>query len=193
MDATKEQLKAKRDSLIIKLKEKLSSLSHDDRTVELESEINKMITAIDKIDFELSKMENRIICSNNTISLCEKEQEQTIFYIYLNYCGRRIGHILLQPNSSYCNIGCTILEEYRGHGYFFQALCLIVDYIYSKGIKNIELFAENDNIASLKTIEKFNNLVSATKIEKNESETIYHFELSEKSMPLQNKSIPQRK
>ena len=54
----------------------------------------------------------------------------------------------------YGDIGYAILEEYQGNGYAYQALCLLLKYLYSNGINSIKLRAATSNKASIRTIEK---------------------------------------
>lgn len=57
---------------------------------------------------------------------------------------------------SYYNghIGYEVDEEYRGHGYSFQAAKLVLPVAKAYGMEYIYLVCDEDNIASYKTIEK---------------------------------------
>ena len=57
---------------------------------------------------------------------------------------------------SYYNghIGYEVDEEYRGHGYSYQAAKMVLPVAKAYGMKRIYLVCDEDNIASYKTIEK---------------------------------------
>ena len=194
MNPTKEKLIEKRKELIARYNELDYYSYYYKLTKEQEDELQKIIKEIKKLDLEIFEIE-RNKGSNGTIYIYQSTKSNPYeFDICLNENNNKIGNIIVQPAAYYFNIACTIYEEYRGNGYFFQALCLLVNYLYyEEGVQRIELFAENDNIPSLKTIEKFNNIIGATEIENDGTETTYYYELNEKNMPLQNESYLQRK
>ena len=70
-----------------------------------------------------------------------------------------IGRMVFRYGSSkqlrYCGqIGYHIETDYRGHGYAYQALCLLLDQLKEKGIERVTITCAKDNVASQKTIEK---------------------------------------
>ena len=202
MPETKEQLLARLDELrevYAELDEKYYQLEarysrKHPEVIKIVEELNKICDEAEKIELEIFERE-RTKGSNGTIFIRQSEIKfDDTFDICLCDTKEVIGDIGYQEEAycpairSYCdNIAYHIYNPYhRGHGYAFQALCLFVNYLYSeKDIKQIQLFAHNNNIPSLKTIEKFNTLVNAVKIGKDEWETCYYFELNEMNMPLQ--------
>ena len=66
---------------------------------------------------------------------------------YIQYRGQFTGN---------CgDIEYSIIESFRGHGYAYRALSLLGDILSQNGINELWIAAENDNIASIKTIEKY--------------------------------------
>lgn len=201
MPETKEQLLARLDELreiYVELDEKYYQLEarysrKHPEVIKIVEELNKINDEAEKIELEIFERE-RTKGSNGTICIRQSERnDDTHFDICLCDNNEVIGSIIDQKRAycpttrSYCdNIAYRIDSEcHRGHGYAFQALCLFVNYLYSENVESIQLFARNNNIPSLKTIEKFNTLVNAVKIGKDEWETYYYFELNEMNMPLQ--------
>lgn len=58
--------------------------------------------------------------------------------------------------SSYIgDVGYVIEKEYRGHGYAYQAICLLSEYLKENGIDDVWISTYCSNTPSVKTIEKF--------------------------------------
>ena len=53
------------------------------------------------------------------------------------------------------NVSYKIDEKYRGNNYALMALKLMSTDLYKKGVEELLISAKKDNIASIKTIEKF--------------------------------------
>lgn len=79
------------------------------------------------------------------------------YYFIALHDGQIIGHISYRGlhSSNYGDIGYEIDEEYRGNGLAYRALCLLGEILLENGINEAWIAAEGDNIASIKTIEKY--------------------------------------
>ena len=55
------------------------------------------------------------------------------------------------------SIGYCVLPNYRGNGYAYKALKLLTSYLSEKGVDKVSIVAEEKNIGSIKTMEKFKN------------------------------------
>lgn len=84
----------------------------------------------------------------------------TIFYDILDKEGKRIGSIDLRLENRgdmyyYGNVGYTIIKDYRGHGYAYEA-CLILFEIAKQefNMKELIITCSPENIASYKTLVK---------------------------------------
>lgn len=83
--------------------------------------------------------------------------------IYLHNTQIEIGNIEYRgsvKNEWLGDIGYTISRKYRGNNYAYKALKLITPLIASKGINKVTITADENNIASIKTIEKFGGIPS---------------------------------
>lgn len=78
-----------------------------------------------------------------TIYLCNTE-------IYIGFIDYRFV-----KTDNIGDIGYGILPKYRGNHYALRALNLICDSIIKRGINEVIICAKCDNIASIKTIQKF--------------------------------------
>lgn len=83
------------------------------------------------------------------------------YYFICLHDGSVMGPIVGEINcrgchtSNYGDIEYTIIESFRGHGYAYRALSLLGDVLKENGINEVWIAAENDNIASIKTIAKY--------------------------------------
>lgn len=108
-----------------------------------------------------------------------KDYVPDYYYIVLEESKECIGTMLLQ--SSY-NIGIRLFEGYRGKGYGYRSLCLLIDFLLGRGVKNFELFARASNLASLRVLEKINEKYGAARIRKDKYETVYYYDYNEKEI-----------
>ena len=88
----------------------------------------------------------------------------------IQVAGQSIGGMVYRYGTKaqlqYCgHIGYHIDESYRGHGYAYQALCLLEKVLSAKGIDHVRITCEKNNIPSKKTIEKLQ--VKTCYLEKN--------------------------
>lgn len=107
--------------------------------------------------------------TNGIIDL--RRQDEYSYYICLHDTNNIIGEIQYRGyhfDSLLGDVGYRIEPEYRGNKYAFQALVLLSELLYERGISDFWISTCNDNIASLKTIERYGGILI-----KNES--IYDF------------------
>ena len=111
---------------------------------------------------ELLKIEKRIFFvrvpdnSNGIIDLREKEQGK--YNIYLSNTDIYVGFIEYNgyhKSRRTGDVGCKILNKYRGNNFAYYANELLGDLLYKKGIKDFWGTAFKDNIASRKLMEKY--------------------------------------
>lgn len=92
-----------------------------------------------------------------------------------------IGYMIVQYTCNN-NIVIMIKDEYQGKGYGYHALCLLIDYLLSRGVKNFELFARDDNIPSLKVLSRIHERYGAKEVENGWGETVYRYDFNEKDL-----------
>lgn len=73
---------------------------------------------------------------------------------------QEVGRIVFRYGNKeqlkYCGqVGYHVEEEYRGHGYAYQGLVLLMKKLKQMGYTSIIVTCEKHNLASLKTIQKF--------------------------------------
>lgn len=83
------------------------------------------------------------------------------FDIFLKSTKERIGYIDLRVGyTDYLyylgNVGYRIYDEYRGHGYAYQACVLLFEYVRKLALPYVIITCDPDNIPSRKTLEKLN-------------------------------------
>lgn len=113
---------------------------------------------------DISELEDRrfwlssLVKFNNTIEIRKLPLDKYKYEIYLRNTHECIGEIDYRKFhvSGYIgDIGYHIYKEFRGNGYAYQALELLGEKLYEDNIPNFVISAKNDNIASIKTIEKY--------------------------------------
>lgn len=92
------------------------------------------------------------------------QKNQTIPWDYIIYAicldnDVEVGRIVFRYGTNeqlkYCgHIGYHIDEMYRGHGYAYQGLCLLMPLLYDEGFRQLRISVAYHNIASQKTVEK---------------------------------------
>jgi len=92
------------------------------------------------------------------------QKNQTIPWDYIIYAicldnDVEVGRIVFRYGTNeqlkYCgHIGYHIDEIYRGHGYAYQGLCLLMPLLYDEGFRQLKISVAYHNIASQKTVEK---------------------------------------
>ena len=98
------------------------------------------------------------IKSNGVIDLRTNNNYRYSFSIFLHNTSTIIGKI--EYRGYHCSdtlgdIGYKIDKIFRGNGYAYQALTLLSEKLNEDGIENFWISTYYDNLASLKTIEKF--------------------------------------
>lgn len=88
--------------------------------------------------------------------------------IYLHNTTTEVGNIAYRgpvDNEWLGDIGYNVMPEHQGHNYALKALNLIQDTILSKGIDKVVITTYEDNIPSIRTIEKFGGIPLPSKDE----------------------------
>ncbi len=142
---------------------------------ELELEIKKLEElskkspeSVDTINIKISRLKTLLYheltsprtpdLSDGVIDLYKSDNEHEADYtIYLSNTEIYIGFIdyRFSKIANIGDIGYGILPKYRGNHYALRALNLICDSIIKRGINEVTICAKCDNIASIKTIQKF--------------------------------------
>lgn len=80
-----------------------------------------------------------------------------------------IGDSLYADNISY-----FINEEYRNRGLGFQAVCLLFEYLNSKGIDHVTINVEKNNIPSLRVVDKIKEIYKCSSISEHKDSIAFH-------------------
>lgn len=141
----------------------------------------QIMKEIEQLEKELYESEDKTLDEKNLIFEKIIKLENDLFFIdgpkftdgeidlYREYEGKyciflhntkiRIGNIEYRGKSDYKSImgdiGYVIDEQYRGNNYALKALNLMKDIILEDGNDKVILTTYKENIASIKTIEKF--------------------------------------
>ena len=75
-------------------------------------------------------------------------------------CELRLDHTI--SNYYYGNIGYRVWEQYRGHGYAYQASLLLMELAASMDVDYLLITVSPENIPSVKTCEKLNGTLLDT-------------------------------
>lgn len=84
------------------------------------------------------------------------------YYIYLHntkICVGSIDYRGYHVHEYFGDAGGFVDEEYRGNGYLYQALALLKKMLYENEIEDFWVSAQQDNISSIKTIEKLGGIL----------------------------------
>lgn len=121
---------------------------------------------VNKLELEIKELEDELIrkteptCSNGIIDLYLDENnscdEQELYIIRLAGEVDKIGQIEVRYGfvPILGNVGYHLNEEYRGHGYMFQALETLEDILIDKGLEKPIFTVYPENVPSVRTIEK---------------------------------------
>lgn len=135
----------------------INDLENERKT--LESKIYNLKEQEYQIREALNIYNYQFVNSNGIIDLYKRNLELSGTYnIYLHKNKVKVGEINYLPDGDkdmFGNVGCMIIESYRGNGYAYQALCILADYLLLHNIDKIILTTKRDNIASIKILDKF--------------------------------------
>lgn len=157
---------ANTETVISDLVSVINDLENERRT--LESKIYNLKEQEYQIREELNVYNYQFVNSNGVIDLYKGNLELDGTYnIYLHKNKVKVGEVNYLSDGDKCifgNVGCSIIESYRGNGYAYQALCILADYLLLHNIDKIILTTKRDNIASIKTLDKFKKNVFDTEV-----------------------------
>lgn len=148
------------------------------RKLVIEESINNLHEEIETLECDLENVEDLLlkaemsewclISSNENIDLYKvSDGLDGSYFIYLHNTSEEVGVISYNPkysNSIYGDISYSVYEDYQGHNYAFQALCMLSNHLENNNIKSIRISARKDNIPSIKTIEKYGKINNHKKI-----------------------------
>ena len=160
---TSKEVQEKIKSLRKEITELEDSLYYKNHTEEERKEILKKLTELDdRLCLYYFVPNSKMIAQNDDISLWKYRNdsgEDERYIIRKNDTLDQVGNIDFRDNRFEDNylgsIGYPVYEEFRGHNYAFQALCLLSGYLHSNGHDLISINAYADNIPSVRTIQKF--------------------------------------
>ena len=142
------------------LLERLKSVSSYDRKLIVEK-IEKITVQIFDLEEELLFIKGPIY-NNDFVDIYLDEnnsnEDEKNYNISPHNIKKIIGHVRLTFNNatSYLgNIGYSLDKEYQGNGYMIQSLELLKSPLIERNIINPILTTFPDNLASIKTIERF--------------------------------------
>lgn len=156
---------------IIECNSKQRKLMIEDSINNLREEIEMLESDLENVEISLLKAEMsewNLVCSNENIDLYKvSEGIDGTYFIYLHDTAEEAGVISYNPkysNSIYGDISYSIYDDYQGHSYAFQALCMLSNYLEKNNIESIRISARKDNIPSIKTIQKYEKINDNRKI-----------------------------
>lgn len=159
------------------LRERHDTISPSEYQSEYEA-LYREIMNVREIEYELLEKKEKIfnelyfvsppIKSNGIIELRvpyeSRKRVENIYKICL--CGKRktVGSISYSGYHTDLggDVGYGIDEEYQGHGYAYQALCLLGEHLKEHGIDDFWVSAYENNFPSRKTIERYGGEIIET-------------------------------
>ena len=130
----------------------------------LEGEKFRIQTSLGSVNSNLRVYESKPDLTDEEIDIYISESNKSFKgIIYLHNTGIEIGDIEYrhQCDSKWlADIGYNISPSYRGNNYAYKALKLIEPLIAQIGVKSVTITVREDNIASIKTIEKFGGVLT---------------------------------
>ena len=104
-----------------------------------------------------------VVAESSEIELrVAKEELINTYYIYSKELSIEIGTITYRGTNDKLyegDISYRIEPDYSGHSYAYKALCLLSDYLYRNGVDHFVISAHRENVASVKTIEKYGGIM----------------------------------
>lgn len=113
---------------------------------------------ISKRKIRLSILKQDDLLKDEEIALINKDDSlEGKYSIYRVEDGQRMGYITYSPEDEedIGSIGYSIMNPFRGHEYAYKSLKLLSGYLSVHGISSITIAAIDENIPSVKTMEKF--------------------------------------
>lgn len=170
-------LSGKRNLLNSQYKE-IIECKNNNRKLEIQNCIPNIRVEIEKLEEELDNTEQKIlmmemtnwnlISFNENIDLYKLDNElDGTYFIYIHSKPVEAGVICYNPkysNSIFGDISYSVYDEYQGHNYAFQALCMLSNHLEQNGVSSIRISARKDNIPSVKTIQKYEKVNPCKKI-----------------------------
>ena len=166
----KEDLFVQKEKLISQINDiERKIVELDTRFFELNNEERKYRFELFKLKYDLDQELKRInmwttlpLKSDGVIELRKEDDkyEELIGNYLICLAGKNqiIGKIDYRGYHSsrfIGDIGCVILQEFRGHNYSYRALCLLGELLKENDISDFWISASIKNIPSVKTIEKY--------------------------------------
>ena len=139
-----------------------------DFLLELNDSNDEMVNARKKVIDDLSKKINEIENSNNILGLSDvvksdgqidlRRINEKEYMIFLTNTNIAVGHIKYSGyhcSYKFGDISYYIYSEHRGNNYAYYALCLLSEKLKEDGIDDFWISTKDNNVASIKTIEKY--------------------------------------
>lgn len=152
----------KQRQLQSKIDQLYENLKYEDDTAQFKiilSQIHGLTEQKACLDDKFFYDSNVIVTSSDELSLLEVPSESPYarqYYIYENATCRKVGKIDYRDyKDDYLgDIGYSIFPDYQGHHYAEKALSLLLHYLEKNNIEQVVINTYDDNIASIKTIER---------------------------------------
>lgn len=167
-----EEIEIKINNIKSELIELRKKIYHSDN-YEIREEYDKKLKKYYKLYEELDKIKDLEFVKTNDCYTSDEEIDLYLFdydinlgsrfcKIYLHNKPILVGEINYRGKMKcfpFGNISYCIDKKFQGNNYALKALKLITDKIYEDGIDKVFISAHDDNIPSLKTIEKFGGIL----------------------------------
>ena len=142
----------------------------------------KVEDQMNKINSTIRVYTNDPIASNEVIDLYKAYDDlfpYGKYLICLHDTKTVIGGTGCNPYSNN-NVHYVIDQEYRGNGYAYQAVSVLIDYLASKDVEYVSLLIEKNNIPSIRTAEKLQNYIQNVDIQEYQDTIGYQFKINQK-------------
>ena len=171
-------------------------ITHEQLLREREKLKTNQLLLMDKIREALKEL----VIGNDNLDIYSTccENIYTQYDICIHGIKTKIGSIEFRKKDVvYGDIGYYINEEYQGHGYAYEATCLLLKFLFQNGIKDVKIRAFISNIPSIKTIEKLgtNGLTLDRTVEDNYQDRIsrsYYYSLEREKVYALVDNLPVR-
>lgn len=183
--ATLIQLATQKEQEITQLSRKEAELYgflyESEKATELKRKLHRVYNRIDQVTNELNSLklqDKESTTTNGFIALykCDEgDDPKGNYYICFDDTKKIIGEIG-------CNLDCNnvhygIDAQFQSQGYGFQALLLLVEYLSARGLKDIVILIDGDNLASISLAEKLKAFFPSFTTSSNAPYVKYHFNI----------------
>ncbi|MEE3342883.1 MAG: GNAT family N-acetyltransferase [Bacilli bacterium] len=182
------QLRAKRDNIIKQLEELEKKIESKFYDTKLSEQIMRKKRTLFELEKTIKIYSSNPDYTNGFIDLYNISESNSFYLVCFHEEKKPIGELGCSDSIFANNISYCIYKEYRNKGLGFQSVCLLLEYLNSKGIENITIFVEKNNIPSLRIAEKLKDIYKSYTLSNYDTTIAFHFCINNKKLESNTKS-----